>query len=334
MFPLFISCLLIPVALLVCLSVLLMSLLYYRKGSTSLPRFFFVKVSITFYFLLMSNSSKCLLSRVLIADTVVNNCLSHAYVTEKEEVMGVLLGTVEVVEGVPPAKVPGSDAPSAKVSKVAKVWASYVIDRSVRLSDRVEVAPQMLINATEEAERITHLTKRETRVVGWYHSHPQITPNPSVIDLNSQKQYQQLESGWVGLIFSVYHWDSNNRNSSYIHCFQTGANDRHVKVPMVVCSQADLGLHTFLPSNICQMLDVMKREVSTSVDFVYEQTDGDSTAALAASGLQQYQMFCLSRLMLEPSAKFLDKYSVPVLREEVKRLEEQVKKKKGSIKSY
>lgn len=58
------------------------------------------------------------------------------------------------------------------------------------------------------------------RVLGWYHSHPHITPYPSAVDLNSQLTYQSMDTNWVGLIFSVF---SNSAASSSKH---GGSNHR------------------------------------------------------------------------------------------------------------
>ncbi|EPY33029.1 BRCA1/BRCA2-containing complex subunit 3 [Strigomonas culicis] len=198
------------------------------------------------------------------------------------------------------------------------------MDRSVRLSDRVEVAAEMLINAAAEAERLSVEINQPTRVIGWYHSHPQITQYPSIVDLNSQKQYQQMESGWVGLIFSLFHTDANSKGTCYIHCFQTGANDRHVKVPLVICSPVDLGLKTFVGSGQPQMLTVLMREIQSAVSHVRERSDNDLMAMNAALGLQQAQLFTFERLLLEPMAKQLQWCSLPHLKSEVKRLEDEL----------
>ena len=53
-------------------------------------------------------------------------------------------------------------------------------------------------------------TGRQTRVVGWYHSHPHITVLPSHVDINTQKDYQMMDGNFVGLIFSVFNKDKDN----------------------------------------------------------------------------------------------------------------------------
>jgi BRCA1/BRCA2-containing complex subunit 3 len=82
--------------------------------------------------------------------------------------------------------------------------------RSDRRKDRVEVSPDQLSEASNEAEQTTRNTSIQTRVVGWYHSHPHITVFPSHVDVRTQAQYQMLDEGFVGLIFSCF---SNNKTN-------------------------------------------------------------------------------------------------------------------------
>ncbi|CAN0008945.1 unnamed protein product, partial [Laminaria digitata] len=48
---------------------------------------------------------------------------------------------------------------------------------------------------------------QDTRVVGWYHSHPHITVLPSHVDVRTQGQYQSMDKRFIGLIFSVFNED-------------------------------------------------------------------------------------------------------------------------------
>lgn len=275
--------------------------------------------------------SKVLLSRVYVTDTVVQSCLAHALTTEKEEVMGVLLGNVSLVDGVPPASAQDDtwnaslhNGSTALQSKVATVWASHIMQRSVRRSDRVEVAAEVLISASDKAEELTRSTGIDMRVIGWYHSHPQITPFPSTVDLNSQKQYQQMDSGWVGLIFSVFHTDSSGRNDCSIHCFQTGPGDRHLKVPLTVLTAPQLNLPATVGPLSHAMLAIFGEELDAAVETVRERTHNDAAAMEAARGLQKTQRFTLERLVGEPSVKYLKWCSIPLLVSEVERLEKEL----------
>lgn len=79
--------------------------------------------------------------------------------------------------------------------------------RTDRRKDRVEVAYEQLAAAEERASALTAATGVETRIIGWVHSHPHITVLPSHVDLRTQAQYQQMDSGFVGLIVAVFQDD-------------------------------------------------------------------------------------------------------------------------------
>ncbi|EKX37894.1 hypothetical protein GUITHDRAFT_46340, partial [Guillardia theta CCMP2712] len=115
-------------------------------------------------------------------------CLAHALSTESEEIMGLLLGDLDNDE------------------LMARVWSVSLQRReqAARSDDRVEISPEQLAAATEEAERLGEHLGRPTRVVGWYHSHPHLAVVPSHVDVSTQAMYQQMDTGFIGLIFSVF----------------------------------------------------------------------------------------------------------------------------------
>jgi proteasome lid subunit RPN8/RPN11 len=123
-------------------------------------------------------------------------CMSHALTTETEEIIGLLLGDVVDVGG------QGKGEERLK----ARVWSVSLHRReqAVRSDDRVEISPEQLAAAAGEAERMSIELGIHTRVVGWYHSHPHLAVVPSHVDVRTQAQYQQLDSAFVGLIFSVF----------------------------------------------------------------------------------------------------------------------------------
>lgn len=55
----------------------------------------------------------------------------------------------------------------------------YMMRRSDKRPDRVEISPEQLSAAAIEAEVLADRLKRRIRVLGWYHSHPHITVWPS-----------------------------------------------------------------------------------------------------------------------------------------------------------
>lgn len=271
--------------------------------------------------------SRVLLSKVRVTDTVIQCCLAHAFTTEKEEIMGVLLGNVVVEDNTPPAAFAADPlrAGAHQQSKVATVWASHIMQRSVLRSDRVEVAAENLISASESAEAMTAETDIHTRVIGWYHSHPRITPFPSTVDLNSQRTYQQLESGWVGLIFSVFYTDSNQRNECSVHCFQASAEGNHIILPLEVVTTRRLGLPLTIGPTPHAMLAMFGQELDAAVETIRERTRSDGPAMAAARGLRATQTFLLERLVAEPEVKYLEWLSIPVLEAELARLQKELK---------
>lgn len=87
---------------------------------------------------------------------------------------------------------------------VSLVWAVSIHVRSDRRKDRVEISPEQQSASAEEAERLSARIGRQTRVVGWYHSHPHLTVFPSHVDVRTQWSYQTMERHFIGLIFGCF----------------------------------------------------------------------------------------------------------------------------------
>ena len=68
----------------------------------------------------------------------------------------------------------------------------------------MEISDVDLVEAQSFAESLG------LRVVGWYHSHPNITVPPSHVDLRTQTNYQNLDQRFVGLIFSAFNFDKKS----------------------------------------------------------------------------------------------------------------------------
>ncbi|CAH3195520.1 unnamed protein product, partial [Porites evermanni] len=128
-------------------------------------------------------------------------CLTHALSTEREEVMGLLIGEIEE-------------------EKVAHIYSVIMLQRLDKRKDRVEISPEQLSDASTQAERLGMLTSKQQpmRVIGWYHSHPHITVWPSHVDLRTQAMYQVMDARFVGLIFSCFNTDPNLVSSLDIVC--------------------------------------------------------------------------------------------------------------------
>lgn len=129
-------------------------------------------------------------------------CLSHAFSTEKEEIMGLCIGEIDE-------------------NKICHISAVIILRRSDKQPDRVEISPEQLSAASTHAERLATELGRPMRVVGWYHSHPHITVWPSHVDVRTQAMYQMMDDCFVGLIFSVFNQDKSSKNRIQMTCFQS-----------------------------------------------------------------------------------------------------------------
>mmetsp|Transcript_41791 Transcript_41791/g.108175 ORF Transcript_41791/g.108175 Transcript_41791/m.108175 type:complete len:274 (-) Transcript_41791:50-871(-) len=163
------------------------------------------------------------LTRVDLTSEVHLTCFTHALSTENEEVMGLLLGNIY--------ESPGGES-------VSRIWMAMPQVRTDRRRDRVECSSQQLAKAAALAERFSKATGVETRIIGWYHSHPHITVLPSHVDLSTQAMYQSLEARFIGLIFSVFNTNATTKaQTAQVIAFQsTGPVDMQVRreVPMQV----------------------------------------------------------------------------------------------------
>ena len=135
---------------------------------------------------------------VKISTDVYRFCFQHALSTKAEEIMGLLIGEMKEEEN------------------VLEILSFKINLRMDKQPDRVEISPEQMINAAEAAEDLAKKLKRPNiRVVGWYHSHPNITVWPSHVDLRTQFNYQRLDQHFVGLIFAVYNTSQTNNAHSY-----------------------------------------------------------------------------------------------------------------------
>eukprot|EP01026_Neomeris_dumetosa_P041599 TRINITY_DN34518_c0_g1_i1.p1 TRINITY_DN34518_c0_g1~~TRINITY_DN34518_c0_g1_i1.p1 ORF type:complete len:338 (-),score=43.59 TRINITY_DN34518_c0_g1_i1:56-1069(-) len=131
------------------------------------------------------------LTRVEITTDVLWTCIAHAHTSEKEEIMGMLLGNTHYDQG----------------NLYAHLWMALPGTRTDRRKDRVELGPEQLVSFTGIAEKLTQQTGERTKVMGWYHSHPHITVLPSQVDVRTQANQQQQDEGFVGIIVSCFNDD-------------------------------------------------------------------------------------------------------------------------------
>jgi len=122
--------------------------------------------------------------------------------------MGLLLGDVK-------------PSPTVEGCEEVFVWGMKIMKRSDRKKDRVECSPENLAAAIPFAEKIAKDFDRKTNVVGWYHSHPNITIWPSHIDVRTQFLYQKMSASFVGIIFSVFQNTKDCGDKMRIIAFQS-----------------------------------------------------------------------------------------------------------------
>jgi len=184
---------------------------------------------------------------VYLSGDVFMVCLNHAFSTEKEEVMGLLIGEIDE-------------------RRILEISAVILLRRSDKRPDRVEISPEQLSDASTRAERLASDLGRPMRVLGWYHSHPHITVWPSHVDVRTQALYQTMDDCFVGLIFSVFNEEKATKQGRVqITCFQSidqspeGEAPQYVSleipvhvVPTSQISPTCLEALTELPAVLCQ----------------------------------------------------------------------------------
>ncbi|XP_014211487.1 lys-63-specific deubiquitinase BRCC36 [Copidosoma floridanum] len=193
------------------------------------------------------------LKKVCLQADVYMVCLQHALSTENFEVMGLLIG--DNAEG------------------VTTISAAIILRRSDKKKDRVEISPDQLLKATNEAERLTEELHKRVRVVGWYHSHPHITVCPSHVDVGTQAMYQIMDSSFVGLIFSVFSEDKGSKEQEVsLTCFQSD-DGKSKEIPLVIKPTKDISTNclktmTELPKILAQEEEEMAEGTRNHPDLL------------------------------------------------------------------
>lgn len=263
------------------------------------------------------------LAEVILSDAVATQCFLHALTTEHEEIIGVLLGEVVAADGA--TNLANYRTASTEVLKVARVWGSFAVPRSDKRADRVEIDANVLCFAADKAEAETLRTGRRTRVIGWYHSHPHITPYPSHVDLNCQGTYQWMESGWVGLIFSVFHFDRVNSGRCSIHCFQSSnvasGGWNHEKVPLRIACGSQLVPFDHSPFDQAQRIaELLLQENRAALDVAGDSAPTDrsertETQLRCAGGAPESQRFyksLIAAVYAQQAFKIMHTITIPL----------------------
>lgn len=200
------------------------------------------------------------LSCVYMAADVYLVCLQHALSTEKEEVMGLLIGEIDS-------------------KKIAHISAVVMLRRSDKRKDRVEISPEQLTNAAIQADKLTHELGRTMRVLGWYHSHPHITVWPSHVDVRTQAIYQMMDEGFVGIIISVFSEDKVSKEQQVqITCFQStnqspeGESPQYIRLEVPLHIQPTSCLSKPCLQSMVELPEILFQEEKDSYDATTKLT--------------------------------------------------------------
>lgn len=174
--------------------------------------------------------------------------------------------------------------------------------------------------ASTIAEKLTQLDANLQTVVGWYHSHPHITAMPSHVDVRTQGHYQQLDIGFIGLIFSVF-----DKGRLEICAFQSRGSTPNsgdcqwatVQVPVVIlydppptpCSKFSVAPIPISSENIVALLAILLNEdkqifqaittPNSSVDELQRHGDGNSNLNNLTRYFNVYQSSLLHLIDLQ-----------------------------------
>ncbi|CAG9465095.1 unnamed protein product [Pedinophyceae sp. YPF-701] len=232
--------------------------------------------------------------------------LTHALSTESEEIMGLLLGDVF------------DNGPDGLT---CRVWCAVPQIRNDRRRDRVEASPEQVAQCAQVAERIAAATGVATRVIGWYHSHPHITVLPSHVDVRTQMMFQQLDSGFLGIIFSCFNEGGAGEASARgghikVTAFQSfqgpsGPERRHVPVELCPArNRAEEGL-----SDLGGLLRIMLLEEQMAKRTVKRLASTRSSLGASPSDVTaQVASLHASSVYLASSTTLLETFLLALLR--------------------
>ncbi|KAL1918671.1 uncharacterized protein VTP21DRAFT_2693 [Calcarisporiella thermophila] len=200
------------------------------------------------------------LHQVWMGADIYHVLLAHALSTENEEIMGLLLGNWTENEGNDP---------------IAVVTSLHITTRSDKRKDRVELGPEQLTEACVHAERMEKMTGKTTNVIGWYHSHPHITVNPSHIDLRNQLNQQLMDSRFFGIIISCFNTYQEKCQNVQITCFQarkeTNSTHHQVEVPLRIIPE------TYLRPGALEALLELPEKVMQELSNMFKQNLENTT---------------------------------------------------------
>jgi len=222
------------------------------------------------------------------SSSVFQTCLTHAFSTEKEEIMGLLLGRWTKVEE----------------KDVAYIEAISISKRLDKLKDRVEISSEQLMHAMSEGEKL------QLNVIGWYHSHPHLIVSPSTVDLRTQLNMQNLDSRFFGIIFSCFNQENDVQRLN-ITCFQSSLIDSspgHLEIPLIISSDntyPDYSLY-----QLTELPNILFTEEKNSFEESLQNKDisNEIDSTLANKLTYQHNSF----IFMEGISNIVDKLSLPI----------------------
>lgn len=213
-------------------------------------------------------------------------CLTHAMSTEKEEIMGLLIGEIDE-------------------HSVCFISAVILLRRSDKQADRVEISPEQLSAASSRAEELSQMLDRPMRVIGWYHSHPHITVWPSHIDVQTQAAYQLMDDGFIGVIFSVFNQEkATNKSRVEVACFQSAKhgvgydNYERVEIPLHI-EPVDFMSEACVQS-LAELATIIEQEEEESYKRTLKVLDLDLTVALQNEAVLTKNMMQIFEILVGP----------------------------------
>jgi BRCA1/BRCA2-containing complex subunit 3 len=253
-------------------------------------------------------TSKKELNIIHLPRSVVESLMVHAMTTETEEVMGLIFG--HYLDG------------------VATIQQIYILTRNDKRKDRCEVSPDQLALASGVAEQ------NGCCVIGWYHSHPHITIHPSHVDVNTQFQYQYLDSSFFGLIMSVFSNDPNTKegkiNLIAFQSLKTAMNDELMIIDNPNASEyVDITIPIKVIDNIARnpfqsgdhnlnqltgLQDILLHEEKNTYLSQVKSCNNSLGLVIASSEYQQQ----LTRLLEFSSIPFLNSLEEKLIRNKIK----------------
>ena len=195
---------------------------------------------------------------VRLSNDVYRACYHHALSTQSQEIVGLLIGQVQ--------------------NEIIDIFALKIVKRLDKKQDRVEISDEQLMQSMTFTEELkTKLNKPGLNVVGWYHSHPNITVWPSHVDLKTQFSYQRMSQDWIGLIFAVFNKEKVQKSYKYElvafqACHDQVGNLSRLTLPIEIVKENDLMPEDHVLEEITKLSDILLEETKESV---YDVMEGD-----------------------------------------------------------